>query len=192
MLVSVGAFPRPVRCQDGIRGPAAYGRKLGTAAGGGNEPPDCPRMPVAGSGPTRDDRALVGARREQHVDLDESMEARAVVRSEVALGHGRRETISDVVVIDPRRMERSQTIEAAATIEQINRELRRDWSKATDGLETYRQILEIRPRQKAIIASGFSESKQVKAAQKMGAGSYLKKPYSFQKIGLAVKAELAK
>ena len=61
-----------------------------------------------------------------------------------------------------------------------------------DGLETYKKILKFHPRQKAIIASGFSESKQVKAAQKMGAGSYLKKPYSFQKIGLAVKAELAK
>ena len=59
-----------------------------------------------------------------------------------------------------------------------------------DGLQTYKKILQVHPRQKAIIASGFSESKQVKAAQKMGAGSYLKKPYSFEKIGLAVKAEL--
>ena len=59
-----------------------------------------------------------------------------------------------------------------------------------DGLETYKKILEVHPRQKAIIASGFSESKQVKAAQKMGAGSYLKKPYSFETIGLAVKEEL--
>ncbi|MCP5050943.1 MAG: response regulator [bacterium] len=59
-----------------------------------------------------------------------------------------------------------------------------------DGLETYKRILEFHPQQKAVIASGYSESKQVKAAQKMGAGSYLKKPYSFEKIGLAVKAEL--
>ena len=59
-----------------------------------------------------------------------------------------------------------------------------------DGLETFKKILKFHPRQKAIIASGFSESRQVKAAQKMGAGSYLKKPYSFEKIGLAVKAEL--
>jgi signal transduction histidine kinase len=61
-----------------------------------------------------------------------------------------------------------------------------------DGLETYKKILEFHPQQKAIIASGFSESKQVKGAQKMGAGSYLKKPYSFETIGLAVKAELTK
>ena len=50
----------------------------------------------------------------------------AVVRSEVALGHGRRETISDLVIVDPRRLDRSQTADIAATIEQINRELRRE------------------------------------------------------------------
>jgi hypothetical protein len=71
-------------------------------------------------------RPMVFEQMEIDVDLDESMEARAVVRSEVALGHGRRETISDLVVVDPRRMDRSQTVETAATIEQINRELRRD------------------------------------------------------------------
>ena len=61
-----------------------------------------------------------------------------------------------------------------------------------DGLETYKKILEFHPKQKAIIASGFSESRKVKEAQKMGAGSYLKKPYSFETIGMAVKTELAK
>jgi CheY-like chemotaxis protein len=71
-------------------------------------------------------RPMVFEQMEIDVVLDESMEARAVVRSEVALGHGRRETISDLVVIDPRKMDRSQTVETAATIEQINRELRRD------------------------------------------------------------------
>jgi len=71
-------------------------------------------------------RPMVFEQMEIDVELDESMESRAVVRSEVALGHGRRETISDLVVIDPRLMERSQTIEAAAVIETINRELRRD------------------------------------------------------------------
>ncbi len=61
-----------------------------------------------------------------------------------------------------------------------------------DGLETYKKILELHPGQKAVIASGFSESKKVKAAQKMGAGPYLKKPYSFEAIGMAVKTELTK
>jgi len=59
-----------------------------------------------------------------------------------------------------------------------------------DGLETYRRILQMHPKQKAIIVSGFSESENVKKAQSLGAGSYLKKPYSLEKIGMAVKGEL--
>ena len=61
-----------------------------------------------------------------------------------------------------------------------------------DGLETYRKILKFKPDQKAIIASGFSETYRVKEAQRMGAGAYVKKPYSLNKIGQAVKEELAR
>jgi nitrogen-specific signal transduction histidine kinase/CheY-like chemotaxis protein len=61
-----------------------------------------------------------------------------------------------------------------------------------DGLETYKRIIELHPMQKAIIASGFSETDRVKEAQQLGAGKYVKKPYTVQKIGLAVKAELRK
>lgn len=59
-----------------------------------------------------------------------------------------------------------------------------------NGRETYERILEIKPGQKAIIASGFSESEDVKAAQRLGAGPYLKKPYTLEKLGRAVQAEL--
>jgi len=59
-----------------------------------------------------------------------------------------------------------------------------------DGLETYRQILKLHPGQKAIIASGFSETDKVKEAQRLGAGAYIKKPYKIEKIGTAVRAEL--
>ena len=61
-----------------------------------------------------------------------------------------------------------------------------------DGLETYQKILQFHPEQKAVIASGYSESKYVKKAQRIGAGTYVRKPYSFEKIGLAVKGELSK
>ena len=60
------------------------------------------------------------------------------------------------------------------------------------GLETYKKILELHPGQKAIIASGFSETDHVKEAQRLGAGKYIKKPYTLEKIGLAVKEELEK
>ena len=56
-----------------------------------------------------------------------------------------------------------------------------------DGLDTYKKIIEIHPGQKTIIASGFSETDRVKKAQKLGAGQYIKKPYSIEKFGLAVK-----
>ena len=59
------------------------------------------------------------------------------------------------------------------------------------GLDTYRQVLKIHPRQKAIIASGFSETERVREAQALGAGRYVKKPYTIEKIGVAVKEALA-
>jgi DNA-binding NarL/FixJ family response regulator len=61
-----------------------------------------------------------------------------------------------------------------------------------DGLDTYMKILEVHPRQKAIIASGFSETDRVKEAQKLGAGAYIRKPYTLERISIAVKTELGK
>lgn len=59
-----------------------------------------------------------------------------------------------------------------------------------DGMETYRRILEIHPHQRAIIASGYAPSGCVKAMWDLGAGEYLRKPYTLEKIGLAVRREL--
>jgi len=59
-----------------------------------------------------------------------------------------------------------------------------------DGYETYRQIIRTHPGQNSIITSGFSESDRVKKTQKLGAGVYVKKPYTFETIGLAVKNAL--
>ena len=59
-----------------------------------------------------------------------------------------------------------------------------------DGLDTYKSILEIHPKQKAIIVSGFSESDRVQAAQSLGAGAYLRKPYIMEKLGITVRKEL--
>jgi signal transduction histidine kinase/ActR/RegA family two-component response regulator len=60
-----------------------------------------------------------------------------------------------------------------------------------DGLETYRRIIKTHPGQKSIIASGFSETGRVAEIQRLGAGEYIRKPYSMEKIGLAVKKALA-
>ncbi len=61
-----------------------------------------------------------------------------------------------------------------------------------DGLETYRRIIRFRPGQKAVIASGFSETQRVREAQRLGAGAYVKKPFLSDKIGPAIRAELDK
>jgi DNA-binding NarL/FixJ family response regulator len=61
-----------------------------------------------------------------------------------------------------------------------------------DGLDTYKEILKLYPGQRAIIASGFSETSRVKEAQNLGAGKYIKKPYTLEKIGIAVKEEIEK
>ena len=59
-----------------------------------------------------------------------------------------------------------------------------------DGLDTYKKIIKLHPQKKAIIASGFSETDRVKEAQRLGAGAYVKKPYTLEKIGLSVRDEL--
>ncbi len=59
-----------------------------------------------------------------------------------------------------------------------------------DGLETYKRILAIRPGQKAIIASGYSETDRVKETLQLGAYAYVKKPFLLSEIGKAVKQAL--
>lgn len=59
-----------------------------------------------------------------------------------------------------------------------------------DGLDTFIKIREIRNDQKAVIVSGYSSTDRVAQAQALGAGSYVKKPYVMEALGLSVKNEL--
>jgi CheY-like chemotaxis protein len=61
-----------------------------------------------------------------------------------------------------------------------------------NGYETYKRIIKIHPGQKAIILSGFSETVDVRKTQSLGAGKYLKKPITLEKLGMAIKEELVK
>jgi DNA-binding NtrC family response regulator len=61
-----------------------------------------------------------------------------------------------------------------------------------NGRETYERILKIHPNQKAIIVSGFAETDEVKETQRLGAGKYIKKPLTLEKLGLVVQEELRK
>jgi signal transduction histidine kinase/exonuclease VII small subunit len=59
-----------------------------------------------------------------------------------------------------------------------------------DGLETYKRILKIHPGQKAIIVSGYSETAAIRGTQALGAGRYVKKPFTIDELGKAVREEL--
>lgn len=59
-----------------------------------------------------------------------------------------------------------------------------------NGRETYEQIIRLHPDQKAVIASGFSKTSDVKALLKKRAGRYIRKPYMLNDLALAVKKTL--
>jgi len=59
-----------------------------------------------------------------------------------------------------------------------------------NGRETWEAVQKIYPDQKALIASGFTETEDVKKIQAAGAGAYVNKPYTLEKLGRAVKEEL--
>jgi DNA-binding NtrC family response regulator len=59
-----------------------------------------------------------------------------------------------------------------------------------DGLETYHRVKKSHPHQKAIITSGYAETDRVRTAQRIGAGGYLRKPYTVQNLAAAIKTEL--
>jgi two-component system cell cycle sensor histidine kinase/response regulator CckA len=59
-----------------------------------------------------------------------------------------------------------------------------------DGLETYHRVKKLHPHQKAIITSGYAETDRVHIAQRLGAGCYLKKPYTVHNMAVAIRSEL--
>ena len=61
-----------------------------------------------------------------------------------------------------------------------------------NGRQTYEKIIRMYPGQKAVIASGFSKSDDVKAALRLGVGGFIKKPYSVEQLGRVVKEVLQK
>jgi DNA-binding NarL/FixJ family response regulator len=59
-----------------------------------------------------------------------------------------------------------------------------------NGRQTYEEVLKIHPQQKAIIVSGYSESEEVVKTLAMGAGAFVRKPYTIAQLGQAVYREL--
>ena len=61
-----------------------------------------------------------------------------------------------------------------------------------NGYKTYQKIIKIHSGQKAIIASGFSESDDIRSAFDLGVGSFIKKPYTASQLSHIVAKELLK
>lgn len=59
-----------------------------------------------------------------------------------------------------------------------------------DGLDTYREMLKINPIQKAIVVSGYSESERVQEILNLGAGIFVKKPFSMDTLAGAIRKAL--
>jgi two-component system, cell cycle sensor histidine kinase and response regulator CckA len=55
-----------------------------------------------------------------------------------------------------------------------------------NGRVTYEKILKMHPRQKAVVASGFAEDDDVRATLALGAGAFVGKPYTLEKIGSTI------
>lgn len=61
-----------------------------------------------------------------------------------------------------------------------------------DGLETCKEILKLRPEQKIIIVSGYSQTEKVEEARLLGVHQYVSKPYTLLRIGRAIHQGLTK
>lgn len=60
------------------------------------------------------------------------------------------------------------------------------------GLTTFQALKAIDPEIAAVITSGYSKTDDVEKAQELGAGPFIKKPYSLERLGLCIKEELKK
>jgi len=60
----------------------------------------------------------------------------------------------------------------------------------TDGLQTFRQIIEIRPDQKVLLVSGYSINTRLRQERELQGHAFIKKPYRIDILGPAIAREL--
>lgn len=59
-------------------------------------------------------------------------------------------------------------------------------SPGINGRETYEKIIQFRPKQKALIASGLAKDSEVERAIQLGVKAFIAKPYSLEELGRVV------
>jgi DNA-binding NarL/FixJ family response regulator len=65
-------------------------------------------------------------------------------------------------------------------------------NKEIDGFETYKRILQLHARQRALVMTGYSETQWMSEAQRLGAGPYVRKPYTLNQLTMTVRKALEK
>ncbi len=60
-----------------------------------------------------------------------------------------------------------------------------------NGYETYSKIVQLYPKQRAVLVSGFSKSDAVTDALQLGASTFVHKPYTLLSISKAVRDALS-
>lgn len=59
-----------------------------------------------------------------------------------------------------------------------------------DGLDTWREVIQLRPDQKALIASGYSQSERVEEALALGVAAFVEKPYTRDRLANVLRRVL--
>lgn len=59
-----------------------------------------------------------------------------------------------------------------------------------NGRETYEKIIELRPNQKALFVSGYSQESEVENIMRLGVDGFVRKPFTLEQLGHAVQQEL--
>ncbi len=138
-------------------------------------------LPVVGIGSSEEEKAVVDIRGSEKIlvvdDVEEQRELAATILS--SLGY-------HVDVAGDGRTAVEHLKDNSADVVVLDMIMEDDF----DGLDTYREIIKRRPGQKAIIASGFSETDRVKEAEELGVGKYIRKPYNMQILGKAIREVL--
>ena len=138
-------------------------------------------LPVAEISSTDEEKPIVDVRGSEKIlvvdDVEEQRELAATILS--SLGY-------HVEVAEDGRKAVKYLKDNSADVVVLDMIMKDDF----DGLDTYREIIKLHPGQKAIIASGFSETDRVKEAEKLGVGKYVRKPYNMQILGKAIREVL--
>jgi len=69
--------------------------------------------------------------------------------------------------------------------------LNMSFEMGSDGLDIFRQIRDLVPDQKTVIVSDHTIDDRIRELQKLGAGAFVRKPFTQQTLGRAIRAELS-